>query len=394
MEQEHRRVICMDHHSRVFIIKLAGRCNLNCSYCYMYNLGDTTYRERPRVMSKPVALAALSRIAQYAEEHGIDAVQLVLHGGEPLLVGKEWMKWFLDQVYRELGDGAAVGVGVQTNGTLLDAQWVRLFSRYCVGVGVSMDGLPQFHDQFRVDFAGRGSYAKVQHAVELLRDDREPPPWGVLVVANPDCSGVDVYHHLLRLGVRQMDFLWPDYHHDAPPPWPAGTLTAYFTALFDAWYEMDDPGVQIRFFSAIIRALMGRNTGIDALGPHPLTEVVVEADGSLEPLDVLRVCQNGMTRQGLDVLRHTVDDLRATELFDTCIHNQDLLPDPCRACPAHGVCGGGYMPHRWGVGRGFRNASVHCQDLLALITHVHDRVSCDLTTAARRAHVEPALSPI
>ncbi len=32
-------------------IKVASRCNLNCSYCFMYNLGDTTYKNQPKFMS-------------------------------------------------------------------------------------------------------------------------------------------------------------------------------------------------------------------------------------------------------------------------------------------------------------------------------------------------------
>ncbi len=27
-----------------FIIKISSRCNLNCSYCYEYNLGDDSWK--------------------------------------------------------------------------------------------------------------------------------------------------------------------------------------------------------------------------------------------------------------------------------------------------------------------------------------------------------------
>ena len=33
------------------VLKVASRCNLNCSYCFMYNLGDTTYKKQPKFMS-------------------------------------------------------------------------------------------------------------------------------------------------------------------------------------------------------------------------------------------------------------------------------------------------------------------------------------------------------
>jgi sulfatase maturation enzyme AslB (radical SAM superfamily) len=33
------------------VLKVARRCNLNCEYCYMYNLGDETYKSQPKFMS-------------------------------------------------------------------------------------------------------------------------------------------------------------------------------------------------------------------------------------------------------------------------------------------------------------------------------------------------------
>ena len=33
-----------------FVLKVVSRCNLNCSYCYVYNKGDSTWRTRPVLM--------------------------------------------------------------------------------------------------------------------------------------------------------------------------------------------------------------------------------------------------------------------------------------------------------------------------------------------------------
>src|SRR5438105_593623 len=70
-----------------FIIKVASRCNLNCDYCYEYNLGDDSWRAQPRFMPISVAEQAARRIRAHAERHSIDRINLLFHGGEPLLVG-------------------------------------------------------------------------------------------------------------------------------------------------------------------------------------------------------------------------------------------------------------------------------------------------------------------
>lgn len=110
----------------------------------------------------------------------------------------------------------------------------------------------------------------------------------------------------------------------------------------------------------------------------------METDGSLEPLDVLRVCGNGMTQMGLNVTRNTVDELRSTRLFTQGLRSAELLPADCLQCPVLNVCGGGYLPHRWGNGRGFRNTSVHSPELRRTIDHIRYRVTAEFAAASAR----------
>ena len=35
-----------------YVVKVASRCNLDCTYCYEYNLGDDTWKHQPRFMEK------------------------------------------------------------------------------------------------------------------------------------------------------------------------------------------------------------------------------------------------------------------------------------------------------------------------------------------------------
>jgi uncharacterized protein len=130
---------------------------------------------------------------------------------------------------------------MQTNGTLLDDAWVDLLARHDVRLGVSCDGPAEVHDRQRVNHAGQGSYTEVRRALDLLvAADRLR--WGVLAVANPEVAGSTVLKHFGDIGVTNVDFLWPDFHHDDPPPWPTGTLGAYYRELFDCWYdELESP---------------------------------------------------------------------------------------------------------------------------------------------------------
>ena len=51
------------------IVKVAELCNLNCSYCYIYNHEDKRYLRRPKLMSEAVFEQLLRRIKDYCDIH-------------------------------------------------------------------------------------------------------------------------------------------------------------------------------------------------------------------------------------------------------------------------------------------------------------------------------------
>ena len=72
---------------RQFILKVHSRCNLSCSYCYVYEMADQSWRQLPRQMSRAVVSQVARRIAEHADAHRLPSVDVILHGGEPLLAG-------------------------------------------------------------------------------------------------------------------------------------------------------------------------------------------------------------------------------------------------------------------------------------------------------------------
>src|SRR5580704_4982314 len=71
------------------VLKIAQRCNLNCSYCYVYNRGDDSWRSRPAIVGDDVIRAIAGRIVEHCASHQLSRFEVEFHGGEPLLVGKD-----------------------------------------------------------------------------------------------------------------------------------------------------------------------------------------------------------------------------------------------------------------------------------------------------------------
>src|SRR5205823_3869435 len=108
---------------RQFILKVHSRCNLSCTYCYVYEMADQGWPRLPRRMDTAVAATAADRIGEHARAHDLPSVDVILHGGEPLLAGTGWLTELAGRLRARVP--AQVNIGVQTNGTLLrpHANW-------------------------------------------------------------------------------------------------------------------------------------------------------------------------------------------------------------------------------------------------------------------------------
>src|ERR1700730_10185038 len=157
---------------REFIVKSHSRCDLSCDYCYMYEMADQSWRDRPRRMSREIAGITAMRIGEHARTNGLTDVEFILHGGAPLLAGQELISYLVTAVRGAAGSAVTVHASIQTNAVGLDNSYLRLFDELGIRAGVSLDGSAEDHDRHRRFASGRGSHAAVTAGLErLTRED-------------------------------------------------------------------------------------------------------------------------------------------------------------------------------------------------------------------------------
>src|SRR4029077_10329122 len=99
-----------------FVLKVHSRCDLACDHCYVYEAADQSWRRRPTVISDAVAIQAATRIAEHARAHSLSTLQVVLHGGEPLLAGRDRLERIITAL-RAATDGVChLDLRIHTNG--------------------------------------------------------------------------------------------------------------------------------------------------------------------------------------------------------------------------------------------------------------------------------------
>ncbi|MBQ1033632.1 FxsB family radical SAM/SPASM domain protein [Micromonospora sp. C97] len=352
-----------------FVLKVHSRCDLSCDHCYIYQHADQTWRGRPARMPPATVRRAARRIAEHAREHGVPVVHVVLHGGEPLLLGAAGLREVLAELRAAITPWARLDLRLQTNGVLLDEELCRLFVEYDVRVGVSFDGDRAANDRHRVFAHGGSSHDQVRRALALLRRPEHRASYaGILCTVDVRNDPDRVYEALLAERPPRVDLLLPHATWDHPPLRPGPDPTPYarwLGRIHRRWVDDGRP-VSIRMFEA----LRPGGGGTEAFGLAPADVLVIETDGAWEQVDSLKTAYHGAAGTGLDVFDHPVDEVVRHPGVAVRQDGVDGLCATCRACPVVDRCGGGLYAHRWRTGSGFDNPSVYCPDLLGLIDAV------------------------
>lgn len=131
-----------------------------------------------------MSLDVLKDLMEAAAQLDADAINIVWHGGEPLLAGVEFYRTALD-IQRKLQSASGVLFmnALQTNGSLIDDKWLEFFAENAFQIGISLDGPEHIHNGQRSGANGRASYRSCLGGYLRLRTAGILP--GIVSVIDP-----------------------------------------------------------------------------------------------------------------------------------------------------------------------------------------------------------------
>ena len=360
---------------KYLIIKVTGKCNLGCGYCYYMNDLAEPFRRR---MARETITEIYNKYADYARSHALRQVVFCWHGGEPTLLGKETFRWMLEKQAECLGDGLQVRNLMQSNGTLFDDEWAELFKQHNFSIGVSLDGSAESHDVDRPYHNGKGSYVDVVDSLKVLA--RNNVPFGVLTVMNPELNGHDVFEHHYALGIRNMDFTLPILSYDSFESIYGQGAVAKFARfmceLFDAWVEKNDPAVSINSLENLSRMIAG------GASRHCNTTNRCDRYITVEPNGDVGICENARVIENTDnhpvdyyltktnIATHTFDEIEQAVANNFAVHEYNRRGEICLSCSVKDICNSGCSVHRYRKETGFQNPSFFCELYKQVISHI------------------------
>lgn len=358
------------------ILKVAERCNLACTYCYFFFGGDESYKSHSPIIKEGTIDAVSDFLQQGCEELGIKRVQIYFHGGEPLLMKKglfDYTCLSLKHKLQNLSDN--LQLKIQTNALLVNEEWVKLFDKHNVAVGVSVDGFKEHHDKYRIDHRGRGSYDKTVEKIVYLQDCAKQgkiSEVGCLSVVNKEYNGGLVYKHLAHtLGFNGLDFLLPDCNHETFKE-DSQDYGRFLCEAFDAWACDNNPAIDVRCLSSVVHLFLGATSGRLDFSPdyNKFAAITISSDGDLSPDDSLLSTCSPFMHTNKTVTNTSLKKYLNEPMFKHLAAASETLPHKCRECCWQNICNGGQAVHRYSHENYFNNHSVMCDGLQMLYARV------------------------
>lgn len=170
-------------------------CNLGCEYCY-----EEPDRElkQEQIDNEYDLDLIFERLEQFKESRDGSEVP-GMHGGEPLLLRDEDLESIFKWIHENY-DGR--GTHIQTNGTLLTENHIRMFADYNVSVGISMDGPAELNES-RVARSGGEDVTdsmteRTQEAIKQLVEHPDVSCGVIVVVTETNCGTDERLEKLLE----------------------------------------------------------------------------------------------------------------------------------------------------------------------------------------------------
>lgn len=336
------------------MIKPAGSlCNLRCSYCYYLDKAEI-YGGREPVMSREMLETV---IRKYIETCETPEVTFNWHGGEPLVLGKDFFRQVL-ALEQKYGDGRIINNTIQTNGTLIDREWAEIFRRGNFLTGISIDGPGEIHDRFRRDRRGGPTLDKVLQGISILKEVGAEFNTMSTINKVSEGKGRDVYRFLKSIGSRFMQFM-PVMEHVkdgliVPPDTPGAEMAPWSVSdvgfgqfmcdIFDEWVRHDVGQYFVGHFDAALARWCGMQPGTCAYAETCGGNAVIEHNGDVYMCDHFVYPEYRLGNIQTDSLK---DMLSSERMIRFGIAKRTSLPDKCRSCRWRGLCNGECPKHRF-----------------------------------------------
>jgi len=359
------------------ILKVSEVCNIDCDYCYYYNIGDDSWREYPAYMDDESMQLIISRLRELAQTHKVDVFRLVLHGGEPMMAKVDRLTRFVTSAREQLRELATVQFAIQTNGAIMSPEWLSFFEEHRITVGVSIDGPAEAHDQHRRTKQGKPTHELVEGFLSTcgsLAEQKKLHRLGTITVIDRSLDVPGTVKYLQgQPGLSGMSFIMPDNEVNNIL-FNRSTAAEYASVLIDIYnanvLERRIRSKEVLKFMSKLQPGNDEPAGVE--GEIEYIGVTIQSNALMKVNEEL--IATGSWRKNFpsaDLRTTTVESYLQSPAFEEYLGYTERLPSKCEGCKWAKVCRGGSMQERRNPNNGFNERSVFCESYQQLYDYMY-----------------------
>jgi uncharacterized protein len=341
---------------------VSKKCNLDCTYCY-------ESKEQGKNMEISLALKSIKELTGFCDE-----LVVIIHGGEPLMAGKKFFREVLAEGNRTR-EKCHIEYHLQTNGTLIDREWINIFRENRFSVSISMDGDQSVHDKHRFTLNGKGSFSIINKKLKLLEDAGLDHNC-LCVITRESLPRVNSIVDFFKIKSFQSIDLLPciTLKNNAGARANHMTITpdeyaSFIINFYDVWKDAN-ANYTIRTISDFINIVNGQGSQT-CIMRYPkvcgLNVIAIDVNGDVYPCDLF--IGNETLRLGT-IANEGLSDIFSNPTYRAFIETGNSLPEGCRACSYLKYCYGGCVHHRYMNGKDMKNKSFYCESYKQIINHL------------------------
>lgn len=331
------------------------------------------------MMKYEVAEHLISQIVALCHRKRREALTLIWHGGEPLLWGIDNYRRIFDFAEKH-NESMHIKQCVQTNLSLIDEEYIKLFKEHKVKIGFSLDGTKPINDAQRLAINGKGTFDIIMNKVRMCK--AAGLNIGCILVGSKNFKGhiSEVYDFLCE---NNLNFKFNPLFN-AGEAVNAGTSIAISPEeyaemaieLFDLWYYDKEHALKETTFidiASYFASKTKRSQGCMFSANCQNSFMAVSPYGDIFPCG--RFCETdtrysygNITRESLETI---VSNIKKTEIYARGKHIEN---SSCAKCKYFQLCHGGCLHDGFLKNEDFKSKTFLCSAYKRIFSHIEQRV--------------------
>ena len=340
--------------TKTIVLKTNNSCDLKCTYCY-----DESNNSKPfRTLDLDNVYSTLKQLVDYSKKNRISNLNLIWHGGEPLLMGIDYYSKIVNMQKDFNFDFSNL---IQTNATHLNLEWVDFFRKNNFKIGVSFDG------SVTANNIHRQKTDIVIKNIELLNQYSIYPSL-ICVISDLNFLHYNEMFDFLKTIKTEYTDLIPCYENNGRYSLSNSNYKIFMKSMFDLWWNSDRK-LNIRFFHNIVDKMQCKVAFSDFI-TCSLTgrcgEIIsINSDQKVYFCD----CLPKETRYQIGLLSQGFDNIGENSNYNALKLSNDFTHKDCLECNFLNICGKGCLTRRQSKNYDL-NKDYYCEGRQFLFKHI------------------------